>query len=82
MLYTATLTVFRYSAWQPTDVNSTSRKHVESLYYSYLVGAEAFAGGGKQIRMVVNETSVSAYAIYGRDGRRRRRDWRASLRST
>lgn len=59
-------TVFRYSAWQPIDINSTSLHHVEPLYYGYLFAAAAFAGGNKQVTMLLNETHVAAYAIYDR----------------
>lgn len=61
-------TVFRYSAWQPIDINSTSLHHVEPLYYGYLFAAAAFAGGNKQVTMLLNETHVAAYAIYSRSG--------------
>lgn len=57
-------TIFAYSAWQPIDVNSTSLHHVMPLYYGNLFTAAAFAGGDKQVELLVNETYFVAYGLY------------------
>ena len=38
--------------------------YAKPLYYGNLFMATAFAGGGKQVVSLVNETSLVAYAIY------------------
>lgn len=56
-------TPYRYSAWQPIDINSTTA-HPKALYYGNLFTSTALAGGGKQVEILVNETSFTAYGIY------------------
>lgn len=56
-------TPYRYSAWQPVATN-TSEAHVKPLYYGNLFTSRAFAGGYKQVMVLANETSFTAYGIY------------------
>ncbi|KAH8801732.1 hypothetical protein F5884DRAFT_889825 [Xylogone sp. PMI_703] len=56
-------TPYRYSPWQPIAINSTAA-HVKSLYYGNLFTSTALAGGNKQVSILVNETSFTAYGIY------------------
>lgn len=56
-------TPYRYSAWQPVTYNSTMR-NVKPLYYGNLFTATAFAGGNKQVSVLVNETDFTAYGVY------------------
>ncbi|KAL9090002.1 MAG: hypothetical protein Q9165_005531 [Trypethelium subeluteriae] len=72
-LYVATLKVsrmhfhqgtpYRYSAWQPIKINDTHASP-KALYYGNLFTSTALAGGNKQVDILVNETSFTAYAIY------------------
>jgi hypothetical protein len=62
-------TPYRYSPWQPVDIiNSTSYgtqyTRAKSLYYGNLFTSTALAGGNKQVSILVNETSFTAYGIY------------------
>jgi hypothetical protein len=62
-------TPYRYSAWQPIDItNSTTQvttlAHVKPLYYGNMFTSTALAGGNKQVAILVNETSLTAYGIY------------------
>jgi hypothetical protein len=61
-------TPYRYSAWQPVQSNGTAA-HVKPLYYGNWFTAAALAGGNKQVSVLVNETSLAAYAIYDADSR-------------
>ncbi|KAH8594004.1 hypothetical protein B0O99DRAFT_688030 [Bisporella sp. PMI_857] len=54
---------YRYAAWQPIQ-NGTTLPGPRPLYYSHLLIAEALAGGHKQVQVLANETSFSAYGIY------------------
>jgi hypothetical protein len=56
-------TPYRYSAWQPVATNS-SEPYVKPLYYGNLFTSTAFAGGNKQVSVLINETSFTAYGIY------------------
>lgn len=79
VLYVATLhvskiyfhmgTPYRYSAWQPIDIiNSTAYgteyKQAKPLYYGNLFTSTVLSGGNKQVSILVNETSLTAYGIY------------------
>jgi hypothetical protein len=74
VLYIATLEVsriyfhqgtpYRYSAWQPIDINSTSLARPYPLYYGNLFTSTALAGGNKQVDILINSTYLTAYAIY------------------
>lgn len=56
-------TPYRYSPWQPINyLNKTAQ--VKPLYYGNLMTARAFAGGNKQVEVLVNETLFGAYAVY------------------
>ncbi|KAF2239937.1 glycoside hydrolase family 79 protein [Viridothelium virens] len=73
ILYVATLKVsrmyfhqgtpYRYSAWQPIKINDTDAQP-KALYYGNLFTSTALAGGNKQVDILVNGTSFTAYAIY------------------
>ena len=56
-------TPYRYSAWQPIKINDTDAQP-KALYYGNLFTSTALAGGNKQVDILVNETSFTAYAIY------------------
>ena len=56
-------TPYRYSAWQPIVVNSTAA-HVMPIYYGSLFLSTALAGGDKQVVNILNDTTLTAYAIY------------------
>lgn len=79
VLYVATLhvskiyfhmgTPYRYSAWQPIDIiNSTAYgtqyKKAKPLYYGNLFTSTVLSGGNKQVSILVNETSFTAYGVY------------------
>lgn len=53
-----------YSAWLPVSFNDTAPQ-VYPLYYASLLNAHVFAGGDKQTEVLVNTTSMGAYAVYG-----------------
>ncbi|OJJ46450.1 hypothetical protein ASPZODRAFT_2129467 [Penicilliopsis zonata CBS 506.65] len=53
----------RYSAWVATPFNGTDPQ-VYPLYYASLFNAQVFAGGEKQTEVLVNTTSMGAYAVY------------------
>ncbi|KAL2852257.1 hypothetical protein BJX68DRAFT_265777 [Aspergillus pseudodeflectus] len=57
-------TPYRYSVWQPVESNGTAA-HVKPLYYGNWFTAAALSGGIKQVSVLVNETSLAVYAIYG-----------------
>jgi hypothetical protein len=62
-------TNYRYSAWQPITT-PTADAGARPLYYGNLFIATAFAGGGKQVAVLINETAFTAYGIYDAgDGR-------------
>ncbi|KAH8199545.1 hypothetical protein TruAng_006296 [Truncatella angustata] len=54
---------YRYAAWQPV-VNGTNQAGPRPLYYGNLIAASTLAGGDKQVRVLANETSFTAYGIY------------------
>ncbi|KAI9684330.1 MAG: hypothetical protein M1820_010889 [Bogoriella megaspora] len=56
-------TPYRYSAWQPIKINDTNAQP-KALYYGNLFTSTVLAGGNKQVDILVNETSFTAYAIY------------------
>ncbi|KAF3762129.1 family 79 glycoside hydrolase [Cryphonectria parasitica EP155] len=56
-------TSFFYSAWQPIEWNGTAA-HVNPLYYGNLFTSTVLAGGNKQVAVLANETSFTAYAVY------------------
>ncbi|KUJ14858.1 uncharacterized protein LY89DRAFT_720313 [Mollisia scopiformis] len=56
-------TRYRYSPWQPIYYNDTE-PHVKPIYYGNLFNAAVFAGGNKQIEVLLNETNFGAYAVY------------------
>ena len=56
-------TPYRYSAWQPITVNGTA-PYAKPLYYGNLFTSTVFAGGDKQVVNLVNETALTAYAVY------------------
>lgn len=56
-------TRYRYSPWQPVEWDGVGA-HVKPLYYGNLFTATAFAGGNKQVEVLINETSFTAYAVY------------------
>jgi hypothetical protein len=58
-------TPYRYSAWRPVTINGTA-PFAKPLYYGNLFAATAFAGEEKKVVSLINETSLAAYAIYGR----------------
>lgn len=62
-LYFHTGTPYRYSAWQPIAIGDVPA-HAKALYYANLFTATAFAGGNKQVSVLVNETFFSAYGVY------------------
>lgn len=62
-LYFHNGTLYRYSAWQPIAIGDVPA-HPKALYYGNLFTATAFAGGNKQVEILVNETSFTAYAVY------------------
>lgn len=84
VLYVATLEVsriyfhqgtpYRYSAWQPIDINSTSLARPYPLYYGNLFTSTALAGGNKQVDILVNSTYFTVYAIYEASEREQRLD--------
>ncbi|OJJ02013.1 hypothetical protein ASPVEDRAFT_131611 [Aspergillus versicolor CBS 583.65] len=59
-------TPYRYSPWQPLRINETAA-HVKPLYYGNMFAAAAFSGGNKQVSVLLNESSLAAYAIYDTD---------------
>ncbi|KAG8168393.1 hypothetical protein KVR01_001142 [Diaporthe batatas] len=73
VLYVATLrisrlhfhmgTAYRYSPWQPITVNGTA-PFAKPLYYGNLFTASALSGGNKQVQILLNETSLTAYAVF------------------
>lgn len=56
-------TAYRYSPWQPIVVNGTA-PFAKPLYYGNLLTATAFSGGNKQVQVLLNETSLTAYAVF------------------
>lgn len=56
-------TGYRYSAWQPIAYNGTAA-HVKPLYYGNLFTSAALAGGDKQVEVLINGTSFTAYGVY------------------
>lgn len=62
-------TAYRYSPWQPITVNGTA-PFAKPLYYGNLLTASALSGGNKQVQVLLNETSLTAYAVFdaGSDG--------------
>lgn len=56
-------TAYRYSPWQPITVNGTA-PFAKPLYYGNLLTASALSGGNKQVQVLLNETSLTAYAIF------------------
>lgn len=62
-------TAYRYSPWQPITVNGTAH-FAKPLYYGNLLTASALSGGNKQVQVLLNETSLTAYAVFdaGSDG--------------
>ncbi|KAH8655350.1 hypothetical protein BX600DRAFT_439863 [Xylariales sp. PMI_506] len=56
-------TGYDYAAWQAATYE-TMLPGPRPLYYGHLAIASALAGGSKQVRVLANETSFSAYAIY------------------
>jgi len=56
-------TPYRYSPWQPITINGTAPT-ARPLYYGNMFTSTALAGGDKQVVSVLNETSLTAYAIY------------------
>ncbi len=63
-------TPYRYSPWQPVQSNETAA-HVKPLYYGNMFTAAALSGGNKQVSVLLNETSLAAYAIYDTDSESR-----------
>lgn len=76
MLYSATTNISRlyfhqgtgwkYSAWNPVQVNSISAG-VKGPYYSWLFTAAALHGGDKKVEILVGNQTFTAYAIYACD---------------
>lgn len=56
-------TAYRYSPWQPITVNGTA-PFAKPLYYGNLFTASALSGGNKQVQILLNETSLTAYAVF------------------
>lgn len=56
-------TAYRYSPWQPIAVNGTA-PFAKPLYYGNLLTATALSGGNKQVQVLLNETSLTAYAVF------------------
>lgn len=56
-------TAYRYSPWQPITVNDTA-PFAKPLYYGNLLTASALSGGNKQVQVLLNETSLTAYAVF------------------
>lgn len=56
-------TAYRYSPWQPITVNGTA-PFAKPLYYGNLLTATALSGGNKQVQVLLNETSLTAYAVF------------------
>ncbi|KAK7722282.1 hypothetical protein SLS64_000819 [Diaporthe eres] len=56
-------TAYRYSPWQPITVNGTA-PFAKPLYYGNLLTASALSGGNKQVQVLLNETSLTAYALF------------------
>lgn len=56
-------TGYRYSPWQPIAYNGTAA-HVKALYYGNLFTAAALAGGNKQVEVLINGTTFTAYGVY------------------
>lgn len=56
-------TAYRYSPWQPITVNGTAR-FAKPLYYGNLLTASVLSGGNKQVQVLLNETSLTAYAVF------------------
>ncbi|KAK2615776.1 hypothetical protein N8I77_002504 [Diaporthe amygdali] len=73
VLYVATLQVsrlyfhmgspYRYSPWQPITINGTA-PFAKPLYYGNLLTASALSGGNKQVQILLNETYLTAYAVF------------------
>ncbi|KAJ5960282.1 family 79 glycoside hydrolase [Penicillium vulpinum] len=81
ILYLATLNIervhfhmgtqYRYSPWQPIDYLNTTAQ-VKPLYYGNMMTSKIFAGGNKQVDLLLNETTLAAYTIYDAgEGRKR-----------
>jgi hypothetical protein len=60
-------TPYRYSPWQPVEHNGVAA-HVKPLYYGNFFTSTALAGGNKQVAVLANETSFTAYAVYDANG--------------
>ncbi|KAK0638331.1 Beta-glucuronidase [Lasiodiplodia hormozganensis] len=60
-------TPYRYSAWQPVDLNDTVAR-AKPVYYGNLFAATALAGSGKSVVGLVSQEFFSAYGIFGGDG--------------
>lgn len=56
-------TAYRYSPWQPITINGTA-PFEKPLYYGNLLSASALSGGNKQVQVLLNETSLTAYAVF------------------
>lgn len=56
-------TAYRYSPWQPINVNGTA-PFVRPLHYGNLFIASALSGGNKQVQILLNEASLTAYAAF------------------
>ncbi|KAB2571861.1 Beta-glucuronidase [Lasiodiplodia theobromae] len=57
-------TPYRYSAWQPVDINDTVAR-AKPVYYGNLFAATALAGAGKSVVELVSEEFFSAYGVFG-----------------
>lgn len=57
-------TPYRYAPWQPITVNGTA-PFAKPMYYGNLFVATALANGLKRVVSLVNETTFTAYGIYG-----------------
>lgn len=60
-------TPYRYSAWQPVDINDTVAR-AKPVYYGNLFAATALAGSGKSVVELVSEEFFSAYGVFGGGG--------------
>lgn len=60
-------TPYRYSAWQPVDLNDTVAR-AKPVYYGNLFAATALAGSGKSVAELVSEEFFSAYGVLGGGG--------------
>lgn len=54
---------YRYSPWQPITINGTAH-FAKPIYYGNLFTASALSGGNKQVQMLLNETYLTAYAVF------------------